>query len=351
MSRFIQLHLLTSYPPANLNRDDLGRPKTARMGGVDRLRVSSQSLKRAWRTSDLFEAAMAGNIGTRTQQLGVKMRDRLREKGIDEKKSKAWAQEIAKQFAKLKSPTNTEPDLDLETGQLVHISPAEWQAAEALADKLTAEKRPPTEDELKALRKRAKAVDIAFFGRMLADHPADGVEAAVQVGHALSVHEVAIEDDYFTAVDDLNLHEKDAGAGHLGEAGFAAGLFYLYVCINRELLLENLLGDGDLANRAISAFAETLAKVGPTGKQNSFASRAYASYILAEKGDQQPRSLSVSFLNPVGNSDMLREAVIALEGQRGKMDKAYGPCADAVAVMDVDAEKGSLEKIIAFCTE
>ena len=70
MTRFIQLHLLVSYPPANLNRDDLGRPKTAKMGGVDRLRVSSQSLKRAWRTSELFQDALAGHIGTRTKLLG-----------------------------------------------------------------------------------------------------------------------------------------------------------------------------------------------------------------------------------------------------------------------------------------
>jgi CRISPR system Cascade subunit CasC len=34
MSEFIQLHILASYPPSNLNRDDLGRPKTAVMGGT-----------------------------------------------------------------------------------------------------------------------------------------------------------------------------------------------------------------------------------------------------------------------------------------------------------------------------
>jgi CRISPR system Cascade subunit CasC len=46
MSNFLQLHLLTSYPPACLNRDDLNRPKSAIMGGVNRLRISSQSLKK-----------------------------------------------------------------------------------------------------------------------------------------------------------------------------------------------------------------------------------------------------------------------------------------------------------------
>ena len=68
MEKFIQFHLLTSLPPANLNRDDLGRPKTAKMGGVDRLRVSSQSLKRAWRSSDLFAEAFSDAKGIRTKR-------------------------------------------------------------------------------------------------------------------------------------------------------------------------------------------------------------------------------------------------------------------------------------------
>src|SRR5688572_7252929 len=71
MTTFIQIHLLTSYPPANLNRDDLGRPKTAVMGGAQRLRISSQSLKRAWRTSDTVERALSGRLGIRTKRLGA----------------------------------------------------------------------------------------------------------------------------------------------------------------------------------------------------------------------------------------------------------------------------------------
>jgi CRISPR system Cascade subunit CasC len=69
MSRFIQLHLLTAYPPANLNRDDQGSPKTAKMGGYDRLRVSSQCLKRTWRTSDMFQAAVGGPDCVKTPAL------------------------------------------------------------------------------------------------------------------------------------------------------------------------------------------------------------------------------------------------------------------------------------------
>ena len=100
MERFIQLHLLTSYPPANLNRDDLGRPKTAKMGGVDRLRVSSQSLKRAWRTSSIFEQALSGHIGSRTKEMGLKIYDQLKEKGIEHKQALEWSKPIAEEIGR-----------------------------------------------------------------------------------------------------------------------------------------------------------------------------------------------------------------------------------------------------------
>ena len=79
MTDFIQLHLLVSYPPSNLNRDDLGRPKTAVVGGRQRLRISSQSLKRAWRTSELFEKYVNGAIGVRTRELGKFIQSSLME--------------------------------------------------------------------------------------------------------------------------------------------------------------------------------------------------------------------------------------------------------------------------------
>lgn len=351
MNRFIQLHMLTSYPPANLNRDDQGRPKTAKMGGVDRLRISSQSLKRAWRTSDLFQSALGEHIGKRTKRAGLEVRDKLIQLGVEEKKAKAWAQSIAKEFGKLKKENKNKPDEDLNIEQLAHFSPKEWDSIMALAETLANEKRSPNDDELCLLRNDHQAVDIAFFGRMLADKPSYNIEAAIQVAHAISTHTVAIEDDYFTAVDDLNKGEVDAGAGHVGDAGFAAGLFYLYACINREQLIKNLDGNTELSNKAMAAFVETIAKVAPSGKQNSFASRAYASYLLAERGNQQPRSLSVSFLQPVRGADLLNDSIQALERQKSKMDKIYGACAEKCTVLNVEKGEGTLQAIIDFCKE
>jgi CRISPR system Cascade subunit CasC len=334
MSDFLQLHLLTSYPPSNLNRDDLGRPKTAVMGGVKRLRISSQSLKRAWRTSDLFKRELSGRIGTRTKELGSRVLGDLRNLGLPEKTARTSAEKIAGVFGKLKAQKKGWRE-EVETEQLVHLSPEELGAIAALVELLGAERREPADAELLLLQKDHRAVDIALFGRMLASVPDYNVEAAAQVAHALTVHRVEVEDDYWSAVDDLNTGKVDKGAGHIGETEFAAGLFYLYVCIDRDLLLANLGGDRELAAKTVRSLIEAAAKVAPVGKQASFASRAYASYVLAEKGDQQPRSLAVAFLSPVEGDDYLGESVARLTSVREKLDRAYGPTAEATYTLDV----------------
>lgn len=375
MSEFIQLHILTSYPPSNLNRDDLGTPKTAMMGGARRLRVSSQSLKRAWRTSDAFQKAFNGHLGIRTKEMGWQVYLALKEgkklvdviKGDDadpvnppvgEKDAVAWAQEIAGVFGKLKVPKekeNEDPEKkkkeSLCVEQMVHFSPEEIAAIDDLIARLAASGEKPLGEDLDLLRNQCSAVDIAMFGRMLAANPAFNKEAAVQVAHAISVHRVAVEDDYFTAVDDLNRGEEDVGAGHVGQAEFAAGLFYAYLCINRDLLVENLGNDAALADRAIRALVEAAVKVGPKGKQNSFASRAYASYLLAERGREQPRSLSVAFLKPVSGDDYLGNAIQTLTRTRKNMEEVYGACADACQEMNAVTGEGTLDEILRFVAD
>ncbi|MFC3284069.1 type I-E CRISPR-associated protein Cas7/Cse4/CasC [Litchfieldella rifensis] len=352
MSHFIQLHLLTSYPPANLNRDDLGRPKTAIMGGAKRLRVSSQSLKRTWRTSSLFEEALGQHRGHRTKRVGLEAEKHLLAKGIKEKDARDWATEIARVFGDVAKG-------EVETSQLVHIGPEEQAAVNALVDKLAEESRAPEKEDLDLLRHKPSAVDIALFGRMLAASPAFNVEAACQVAHAITVHAAEVEDDYFTAVDDLNAGDEHRGAAHVGEAGFGAGLFYSYVCIDREQLIDNLNSDAELADRAIAALVEAAVRTSPKGKQNSFGSRAHASYVLAEKGDQQPRSLSVAFLRPVNGQDQSVEAIARLESQANAFDAAYGNGADHRFVVSADPEykkpslnenvsTGSLAELIDF---
>ncbi|OGG98792.1 MAG: type I-E CRISPR-associated protein Cas7/Cse4/CasC [Candidatus Lambdaproteobacteria bacterium RIFOXYD1_FULL_56_27] len=321
MSKFIQLHLLTSYPPSNLNRDDLGKPKSAVIGGAPRLRISSQSLKRAWRTSELFSEAMAGHIGTRTKRMGGTAYDLMVEKGLDPKVAKEAAQKIAAVFGKLEAEKDKDPHKATALSQLAHFSPAEEEGIRELSLKVAASGTLPEPSDLELLRKDHKAVDVAMFGRMFAEQPGFNMEAATQVAHAVTVHQVKIEDDFFTAVDDLNRGDEDAGAAHLGEVEFAAGIFYLYLCINETLLVENLGGDKALAKKAVQALAEAVTQVSPTGKINSFAHHSLALYVLAEVGTCQPRNLSLAYLSPA--EPKLDKAIQALEETKAKLDQAY----------------------------
>lgn len=345
MARFVQLHLLTFYPPANLNRDDTGRPKTAIIGGAERLRISSQALKRAARTSAVFETRLKGHLAQRTQRLGDDIRKHLIEKGMDEKAALGTARKIAEVFGKLEDEKSDHPDY---IRQLAFVSPSERSAAFALADKaLTGEAINPSPDVI--LTKADTAADIAMFGRMLADNPDFNREAAVQVAHAFTTHRVTVEDDFYTAVDDLKKPAEDTGAGFVGELGFGSGLFYLYVCIDTDLLVRNLGGNGGIAKSAIAALMEALATVSPGGKQASFASRAKAQYLLVEKGSQQPRTLGSAFAKSASETDVVATSVRNLETFRDDMDKAYGPCADARYCMHVGAS-GTLAEAIDFAT-
>lgn len=349
MSTFIQLHLLTAYAPSNLNRDDSGRPKTALMGGVDRLRVSSQSLKRAWRVSESFTESMAGHIGKRTRRIGIEFVYKpMQAANVAGEIAKSAAEKIASQFGKLKNDKNASPEKNLEIEQLVHISNHEIELINQLVNTLISEHREPTDDEAKLLRKEQRSVDMALFGRMLASSPEFNVEAACQVSHALGVSAVTIEDDFFTAVDDLNNKGVDTGSAHMGEQGFASALFYTYICISRDLLLENLDGDEDLTGRVIAALTETAMTVSPGGKQNSFASRAYASYVLAEKGIQQPRSLVVAFFQPVRGDNHVPLAIERLQHQRDNFERVYGQCSSSYYEMNVDKGEGSLNTLLEF---
>lgn len=353
MARFVQLHLLTFYPPANLNRDDTGRPKTAVIGGTERLRISSQALKRAVRTSDVFKERLEGSLASRTQRLGDDLRRHLLDKGMDEATALSTARKIAEVFGKLEDEKSKNPAY---IRQLAFISPKEREAAFALADKaLAGESIDPQPDAV--LAKVDTAADIAMFGRMLADNADFNREAAVQVAHAFTVHRVTVEDDFYTAVDDLKKPSEDAGAGFVGELGFGSGMFYLYVCIDTELLVRNLGGRDDLARSAVAALVEALATVSPGGKQASFASRARASYLMVERGSQQPRTLGSAFAKAVGSGhrsetvDIFKEALTALQDFRQAMAGAYGPCADGEPYEMIVGGRGTLAEATQYATQ
>lgn len=373
--RFLQLHFLTVYGPSNLNRDDLGMPKTATFGNASRLRLSSQSLKRAWRTSDQFESALAGHLGTRTKRIGQLAMDEMVSAGLDEERAFEWSKLVAQAFGKLKiEPDETGEDAPSEVEgkgkkpkkgkkaesneveTLVFLSHEEKEAVLALARTLAAGTQPPAPEQLKLLREVNATADVALFGRMLtadksraketADRPLYSVEAAVQVAHAITVHRAVPEDDFFSAVDDLNRAEE-TGSGHLGELGFGAGVFYLYACVDRDLLAQNLGGNRALAARTLQALCACMASVAPTGKQKSFASNAKASFGLAELSNEPPRQLTAAFLKPVSGGDghdVLTLAVERLRDLVGKFDAVYGFDGARIHFNVTEADASSLDR-------
>ena len=345
---FLQLHLLTAHAPSNLNRDDANRPKTAIFGGEPRVRISSQSLKRAWRTSAAFAEHLAGHLAERTQRLGRLIVERLTANGVEPDRAMEIARQVAGAVGKIKPESAANPDF---TEQLVFLSPEEKKRAFTLADRWAKGQSPGKVQAADVAGAPHAAADIAMFGRMLADASSQNVEAAVQVSHALTTHRAVPEDDYYTAVDDLKQPSEDAGAGFLGTLEFAAGVFYLYLCVDRRVLARNLGNDETLQRAAIAALVTASATVSPTGKQNAFASRSRAFYVMAEKGCAQPRSLAAAFLTPVADrGEYGPDSVKALTSFCKSLDNAYGPCADERQTMNCLSGTGTLKEIIAFST-
>ena len=240
MDSFFQLHLLIPYGPSNPNRDDTGQPKSARVGGAPRLRISSQSLKRAWRTSDVFRDRLEGSLGERTRRIGEVAYQHLlnKESPMPEAEALPVARLVARIFGDVHKKDDKHPTY---TKQLVFVSPQERSRAIALADSFASGERDISQYDLDRATKAGankvnaaidslrgevlqhidRTADIAMFGRMLADSPQFNREAAVQVSHAITTHRAEAEDDFYSAVDDLKPEKdpEDSGAGFYRRTG------------------------------------------------------------------------------------------------------------------------------------
>lgn len=349
MTKFIQLHILTSYPASNLNRDDTGRPKSLVYGGAERIRISSQSLKRAIRESAAFSDALPNAIGKRSQDFAAELVKSLEDKGLTKEDAIKRVTSVIEHdgLGKVKKESS-------KTEQLVHLGQDELALLNDLSEQLFDIEKIESKNML-VLKNKPKAADIAMFGRMLADNSGFNVEASVQVAHAFTTHRVTIEDDFYTAVDDIKTADtsQDRGAGFLGVQQYGAGLFYLYICINADLLLSNLDGDKALAKTAVAAFIEAAAITSPTGKQNAFASRSRAQYILEEIGTDMPRTLGVAFQNPVGGNrenDYLGASITRMDKLRNGYKNAYGDNNKALIMDTSAAETKSLKDLIDAAT-
>lgn len=304
MATFIDIHVLQTVPPSNLNRDDTGSPKSALYGGVRRARVSSQAWKRAARKA--YETSLdRADIGYRTKRIVELMVARMDElqPGIERAEATQRAEGVLKALGikvtqprakKGASPEDAEPYP--MSDYLIFFSTAQIDRLAELALQGEAGKTVAKKDAVAAADSE-HGIEVGLFGRMVADNKELSVDAAVQVAHAISTHAVDIEQDYFTAVDDKN-PEDESGAGMLGTIEFNSATIYRYATISVDGLSANL-GDEQATVRAAQAFVQAFVSSMPTGKQNTFANRTVpdAAVIMVRTG--QPVNLVGAFEDPV----------------------------------------------------
>ncbi|GHE78431.1 type I-E CRISPR-associated protein Cas7/Cse4/CasC [Streptomyces longispororuber] len=298
---YVDVHLLQTVPPANLNRDDQGNPKEAYYGGTRRSRVSSQAWKRATRMY-FTQHLPAHDAATRTRRVSSALTGRIVDRtGLDEKNAGRLADAL---LAPLKISAGRKQG---DTAYLLFYGRRQLDNVVGLVSERAAELAALDDKELLAEVEQLAVseqfssghpLDVALFGRMVADIAALRVDAAVQVAHALSTHAVSLEFDYFTAVDDLAEEERETGAGMIGTIGFNSATLYRYATVGLHQLRENL-GDDAAAVEGVRKFITAFARSVPNGYRNSFAHQTLPSLVSVVVRSDQPVNLVTAYEEPV----------------------------------------------------
>lgn len=367
-SRFLQIHWLASYPATLLNRDDSGFAKRLPFGDAVRTRVSSQCLKRHWRTVEDEWALKC--IGPAMAVRSREIPERLIRKALDD--ANAGSEEIraavvlgfaeglygnkAADPKKRQALLIGEPEIAYLGQKAVEIasSAPDPKAAAEMAKHLFTKGE---KSNLSALRSNGvleAGLEAALFGRMVTSDPAANTDAPVHVAHAFTVHKEASESDYFTVVDDLTREAGEAGTAGLFDTELTAGLFYGYVVVDLPLLRGNLGGDAKLAGKVLEHLVHLIATVSPGAKKGSTAPYAYAETMLIESGARQPRTLANAFRTPVAGRMEAAEGAVA--AYLAKIDAAYGAHETRrhLALSGVDlpgSQREKLDALAAFASD
>lgn len=357
LPRFIQIHSLVSYPAVLLNRDDAGLAKRVSYGGAVRTRVSSQCLKRHWRTAEddwsLKNTGLELSVRSREifeYEIGPEVQRRL--PGVDPEALAAAGRALSRAVYGDKADDTRKrqalllgwPELRFLTGEVVTLLQENPTADAVTKAAETRFKGKEAKANFSVMRENAgvlaAGLEAALFGRMVTSDPQANTDAAIHVAHAFTVHEQESETDYFTVVDDLKARdpEEDSGSAGIFDTELTSGLFYEYVVVDVPLLVSNLTGvavedwaraglDRAMPAKVVEHLLHLIATISPGAKKGSTAPYAHASTLLVEAGSSQPRSLAKAFEAPVvarkGESQGAR-AEAALFDALGRFDGIYG---------------------------
>ncbi|WP_214109296.1 type I-E CRISPR-associated protein Cas7/Cse4/CasC [Acrocarpospora catenulata] len=357
--RYLDVHVLQTVPFANLNRDDLGSPKSLVYGGATRTRVSSQCWKRAVRLD--VERAI-GDPAVRTRRVPAEVAERLQRRGWSQEAALAAGAQVAlsankKEGLKLEDKGGTSVLLYLPEAALDALADLAEEHREAIEQTVGAKKPKavlPTDKVGELLSERNGVINL--FGRMLAELPGAGVDGVVQVAHAFTTHEVAPEIDFFTAVDDC-LPADAVGSGHMNSAEFSAGVFYRYASLDLVGLRTNLGEDVQMAEELTRAFLAAFIASLPTGKQTSSAANTLPDLVHVAVRADRPISYAAAFEAPIRperglaapSRDQLSRHAERLEklwGTAGVLHSAYA-CIDEKPLNGLGDPEDSFAELIA----
>ena len=362
---FIDLHILQTIPFANLNRDDVGAPKTLIYGGAPRLRVSSQSWKRAARIA--MEQAGNAPVTFRTRNAATRIEAMLVDLGWEIEDAAVAAAELLSLLGTdtkdggsvilFAADTELAAAAELLNSKRDDLHPAiiEFRTAIAAAEELVDSKKQKKAVSDAATSFRAGFADagidksaatsvfsdpaqrgnaVGMFGRMLAENPKINVDAAVQVAHAFSTHRLDSELDFFNAAEDLG-NGEDLGGAHLGTAEFATGTLYRYASIDVDQLVRNCNGDITFAAELARGFASAFALSMPSGKKNATAPTTLPDLVAAVVRTDRPVSLADAFERPLAarpDAGIVEQSVTELD-RRAQSAQAFVNTPHAAAVL------------------
>ena len=342
----LEIHVLQSFPPANLNRDENGMPKSTVFGGRPRARISSQCQKRATRLYYQEYAELDDSLfAKRSKDWATKIAEQLETQGIEKSKAELVAACTISVFTEKKEgkgkakkkkaaeegeqPEKSDTSLFLGNSEfqaIMNFLNTHWQQIEAdISSDKSAFSKQILDGIQKTVETKSKPGDVALFGRMMANLPSGNVDAAVQVAHAISVHALQQEFDFFTAVDELAKPDS-TGADHLGEMGFNGSTYYRFSILDTQQLIHNL-GNEKGAKALAEAFSEAFVRATPTGHQHQCAHHTKPAMVMLIVREGQPVSLVDAFekvVRPSYDFGLLEEAVERLDSHWQVMVEIYG---------------------------
>lgn len=325
---FVEVHVLQNYALSNLNRDDTGAPKTCDFGGARRARVSSQCLKRAVRTYFRERAVLPSqHLSQRTKRLKEALIARLGGAKLTADEADALATAAIGQLGLKLDNDKTQYLLLLGHQEIDRLAALALEHRDTLLTNSKGDKA--LQNRLWEALDGGEAVDLALFGRMIADKPDRNVEAAVQMAHAISTHAVSTEFDFYSAVDDLQPDDADegAGAGMLGTTLYNSACYYRYANVSFQQLVDNLGGNADRAETGLRAFLEGMIHAVPTGKQTGSAAQNPPTLIMTTVREHGLWSLANAFVKPVrtkAGDDVTALSAAAMLHHFGQLAGMYG---------------------------